>query len=371
MADSRKKTSRSRAPEYFLPVAKLYQLLDYIQVTDLDAKQLCANAGLDITKLANSSPDQEFPAIYYSNLYLEAVKAMEARHPVVPWAAGMGTEVFRMLWCTIIHCKTLEEALKRAEEFHHAVQRFSGHQLSLHQKGDLATVEYRLDIAMALPICAPPEWERALFLDAVAQSSGLRTWCSMLGWLVGRSLDISEVKVAAPPVSDEYRTMLEQHFNCPVEFGAETTSLSFPANQLELRVVQTPYSLEHLLGHAVYQYWMEDPNSGSTTLAIRSLIRGAPEGQMPSFEQVADRLHMSTSTLRRRLMEENTTYQQLKDECREAAAIEYLVQRQLKIHEIATLLGFSEAASFVRSFRNWTGMSPKEYRDAALELAIS
>ena len=92
---------------------------------------------------------------------------------------------------------------------------------------------------------------------------------------------------------------------------------------------------------------------------------------MPSFEQVADRLHMSTSTLRRRLMEENTTYQQLKDECREAAAIEYLVQRQLKIHEIATLLGFSEAASFVRSFRNWTGMSPKEYRDAALELAIS
>ena len=68
-------------------------------------------------------------------------------------------------------------------------------------------------------------------------------------------------------------------------------------------------------------------------------------------------------------MDENTSYQQLKDECREAAAIEHLHRNELKIHEIGERLGFSETSSFVRSFRNWTGMTPKAYRVKSRELA--
>ena len=40
----------------------------------------------------------------------------------------------------------------------------------------------------------------------------------------------------------------------------------------------------------------------------------------------------------------------------------HLRENTLKIHEIGELLGFLESSSFIRSFRNWTGLTPKQYR---------
>ena len=107
----------------------------------------------------------------------------------------------------------------------------------------------------------------------------------------------------------------------------------------------------------------------NTAMAIKSLISDSIEYELPRFEEIADRLQMSASTLRRRLLEENTSYQQLKDECREAAAIEHLHRNDMNIQEIGERLGFSETSSFVRSFRKWTGMTPKTYRTKSLALA--
>ena len=269
----------------------------------------------------------------------------------------------------IIHCKTLGEALDRAEEFHQVLYRLTGHRIHLSRDGDTAVFDYRFETDMALSDWAPEGWDRTVHYEAIAQSSGLRTWGSIMGWLIGRTMKLDAVQIAGPFVSDQYQSMLDAHFGCPVKFGADTSVMRFSTDQLEQRVVQTPVSLEHFLGHAVYQYWMEGPKSENTSTAIKSLISGLIDYELPRFEDIADRLHMSASTLRRRLMDENTSYQQLKDECREAAAIEHLHRNELKIHEIGELLGFSETSSFVRSFRNWTGMTPKAYRVKSREIA--
>ncbi len=103
----------------------------------------------------------------------------------------------------------------------------------------------------------------------------------------------------------------------------------------------------------------------STSDAIQSLLgTDFSEGIAP-FEAMAESLHRSASSLRRRLMKENASYQQIKDERRQAAAIDYLQRNDMKIQEVGELLGFTETSSFVRSFRNWTGMTPKVFRDGA------
>ena len=43
-----------------------------------------------------------------------------------------------------------------------------------------------------------------------------------------------------------------------------------------------------------------------------------------------------------------------------------MTERQLeeaKVADVAELLGFTEASSFVRSFKSWTGQTPRGYRD--------
>jgi AraC-like DNA-binding protein len=71
---------------------------------------------------------------------------------------------------------------------------------------------------------------------------------------------------------------------------------------------------------------------------------------------------MTPQTLRRRLREEGQGFQSLKDNLRRDAAIEYLARPDMTLLDIADQLGFSEASTFHRAFKTWTGVAPGEYR---------
>jgi len=128
-------------------------------------------------------------------------------------------------------------------------------------------------------------------------------------------------------------------------------------------VVHTPESLQEFLRNAIYQLIVLNRKPASTSAAIRSLIKNDFSDGLPSFEQMAKNLHMSESSLRRRLIKEDNSYQNIKDQVRCEIAIERLRHDTVKINELAGMLGFTEPSSFVRSFRSWTGVTPKVYRD--------
>jgi len=41
-----------------------------------------------------------------------------------------------------------------------------------------------------------------------------------------------------------------------------------------------------------------------------------------------------------------------------------------KINDVSELIGFADTSSFVRSFRSWTGVTPKVYRDQTRSLRL-
>ena len=44
-------------------------------------------------------------------------------------------------------------------------------------------------------------------------------------------------------------------------------------------------------------------------------------------------------------------------------AIDKLLHDDARVADLAELLGFTETSSFVRSFKSWTGQTPKAYKD--------
>ena len=94
---------------------------------------------------------------------------------------------------------------------------------------------------------------------------------------------------------------------------------------------------------------------------IRNALVKSP-GEFPTLEEMSRRLKMGSRTLRRRLVQENLTYQQILDTTRKDLAIQYLKYTSLTPKEIGFLLGYNSVSNFRRAFKGWTGNKLTDYR---------
>ncbi len=98
------------------------------------------------------------------------------------------------------------------------------------------------------------------------------------------------------------------------------------------------------------------------TSRIRELLKAYIAMEMPTLKEVAEQLHLSPKTLHRRLTDEGSSYQKVKDDLRRDMAIDLLGVQQLTIVDIAEQVGFSDTCTFHRAFKKWTGVTPGLYR---------
>jgi AraC-like DNA-binding protein len=83
----------------------------------------------------------------------------------------------------------------------------------------------------------------------------------------------------------------------------------------------------------------------------------------PRVTDAAKAMGMSRRTLHRHLREEGTHYKALYDQTGSEQA-ERLLQSDTPVSEIAAALGFSDASSFCRAYRRWTGRTPGASRSS-------
>jgi AraC-like DNA-binding protein len=106
----------------------------------------------------------------------------------------------------------------------------------------------------------------------------------------------------------------------------------------------------------------ELPELQTFTQRLRFVLeRELLEGKL-SCERIARVMHMSPRTLARKLEAEGTTFYELVDTVRKAAALSHVVRADVALSELSFSLGFSHVASFHRAFKRWTGQTPADYR---------
>ena len=152
-----------------------------------------------------------------------------------------------------------------------------------------------------------------------------------------------------------------EYFGCGVEFSATCGKLVFSSDVLDKPLPQSDPSAS---GHFQQQCQMliaKLTTQGRFVDDVRRLMLARP-GFFPDIDYVAEKLGMSSRTLRRRLKEEGASFRELLDEVRYGLAREYLETTRLPMEEIATLLGFTESGNFSHAFRRWSGGSPRDWR---------
>ncbi len=212
----------------------------------------------------------------------------------------------------------------------------------------------RLEIRLARPELDPGQYLREYWMVI---------WHRYPSWLLGESIPLQQVGFDYP--APDYLDELNYLFLCDEQFDQPCCYLTFPGAWLERAPARTQAELARFLDRSPADLLTIPGEDTRYSARIRALLLHQSDALLdfPGFEQLATRFHLTAQTLRRRLRAEGTSYQQLKEELRRDLAIEKLTrQPQLTMSEIARLLGFTEARSFTRAFRHWTGVSPSAYR---------
>ena len=157
------------------------------------------------------------------------------------------------------------------------------------------------------------------------------------------------------------KELYESILKCDVEFNQLHNEISIPIDISKEKLISAN-SAVHIIYEEQCERLLRDLNKiENFSAATRRILLQAGD-DFPDIKEVAYKLHISESTLRRRLKEESSSYRKICDEVRDVLAKKYLTTTNLTISDIAMLLNYSEAASFRRAFVRWNKLTPNDYR---------
>ena len=179
----------------------------------------------------------------------------------------------------------------------------------------------------------------------------------------GRSR-LNQVWLPHPPVAS--RATYRRHLRAPIEFKALQTGLAIDRGDLDLPLGEHN---EELRAFAV-DYLNVDylnvqfPARHASLLAhVRTAIERLLGTGACGYADVADALSMHPRTLQRRLRDEGTTFEDIKDEVRRDLVQRYLAtDPQVPLAQVSALLDYSEQSALTRSCQRWFHTTPSALR---------
>ncbi|MFC1688881.1 AraC family transcriptional regulator [Pseudomonadota bacterium] len=155
-------------------------------------------------------------------------------------------------------------------------------------------------------------------------------------------------------------TPYQQFFQVPLRFDAAQYAVVFSASWLGRRLPDNNPELLHLLQQEIDK--LEVRLGDNFQDQVRSLLRTTLVTGHSSANQVAELFSMHRRTLNRRLNASGTSFRKLADEVRFEIALQLLEDSSIEIVRIASILGYSNASAFTRSFKRWSSTTPAKWR---------
>ncbi|NMP29945.1 AraC family transcriptional regulator [Thalassotalea sp. M1531] len=107
------------------------------------------------------------------------------------------------------------------------------------------------------------------------------------------------------------------------------------------------------------------PKQHVLTEAVNDLLGDNELPAAVTLEECAAALAMSTTSFRRKLGQEGTSFKLIHQKFLNELCVTVLSTQQVKIDDLATRLGYSERATFERAFKQKFGLSPSQFRNLA------
>ncbi len=341
-----------------VPLPLLTSLLTAPSKHNVDLMKVLNNAGLaQLSPLINASSEL-IPLNQRINLNDFALLLRSLWQEMGDEASGflsspLKNGFFSMMCHSLITAKNLHHSLLRGARFLQLITEELS--IELKQMGE--------EVHLIIHYKNPHQFDETFFVSSI-----FIIWIRLACWMINQPMLLERIHFQFPTPS--YHREFSLMFPCPHYFSSPLNMVVFNKRFLSLPLQQDSESLSSFLYQAPESLLTQFRTDESLTAQIKRMLlhrQGMKTSlENMSFEAVSQALYMTTHTLRRRLKEEGNSFQEIKDSIRRNRAIVLLKNPKITLHDIASQLGFSEAAAFNRAFKKWMGITPGAYRDLQL-----
>jgi len=157
------------------------------------------------------------------------------------------------------------------------------------------------------------------------------------------------------------------YWSVPVRLGAPAYMLEYAGAAGDLAPRSSAQTLDSIDVYDRILAILADPEGtvASAPDDLVSRVRSKLEVGLDDQSKVAKALGMSVASLRRRLSETGHSFRQLRAEMLDRRA-RRLLGAGRPPEAVADLLGFADARSFARAFKQWTGTTPARFAAAVV-----
>jgi len=317
--------------------ALLYQFSE----RPLDVARLLEQAGF-VARSLDELPER-VSATNFAALWLGVVRELEDEFFGFD-SHGMPLGSFALICRGLIQAPTVEKALSQSLDY-----------FKLFLRDVECEVQARGKRRVVVMRCT----RKDEYLRAIVIETFMILIVGLMCWLAGRRMPVTRVQFehARPDHGDEHLL-----WGAYVEFGASITEIELDPECLKLPVIQDRQSLYTFLRNAPQSVFIRFRNREGYSARVHQRLKSSGYDQWPTLEQLSAEFAINLSSLRRALLREGFTYQQIKDEMRRSIAFERLRTTSMSIADIAQEVGFREPSAFHRAFKQWTGESPGVFR---------
>jgi len=157
-----------------------------------------------------------------------------------------------------------------------------------------------------------------------------------------------------------------RYFATHLRFDAEKYAVVFSSSWLSRHVEEADPEVRRLIQNQIDRIALSSDDNNFPT-QVRFVLRAALTSGEVTEEQLAGLFSMHPRTFSRRLEQHALGFRALIDETRYEMARQLLTTSGLQVNEIAEMLHYSDARSFIRAFRRWSGTTPARWRKAELD----
>ncbi|SFR48850.1 AraC-type DNA-binding protein [Marinobacter gudaonensis] len=339
------RASVSTAQDLGMPAIYLHLLAELLRSIGVDEQDLLLRVGLDPARLDSTDlrVSQPQASEFVTRAIIESgepgLGILLAKELKLPLHGALGTAV--------MSSRTLGDALELMTRY--LTLRVPHLQVRKRENAGLACYQVTCDVDLG-PL-------HGFIMDAM-----LFGCVSMGAQLTGSVVDGLKILRRGPEPA--YFRRFRSQIPVPVEFDATENALVVPAARLAMPVRFTDDQLAASSRAQCEEALRQLTEDAGFSCRVRRVIETSHPFP-PKLARVAGTLFVSERTLKRRLQEEQASFQQLVDEVRLDRAGDLLRNSGLNLSQIADALGYADAANFTRAFKRWTGTSPSQYRTQA------